>query len=159
MDITVIKRECELEFSTLLPVGLGETERVSVRKFYAAEANDVSRLAGFMDQLLNGGDFDACFEALDEQKTGDAESRLQQVMNEGKTKLLAKCRKALMRIAQRGRDAQAVLDSYEGLQFNVTVLEAPEGHGICSVCLKTFRQHCIGGTRNICMDHINPGFI
>jgi len=37
--------------------------------------------------------------------------------------------------------------------------ELPEGHGKCSVCGDVFRLHHIAGANDLCMRHINPGFL
>jgi hypothetical protein len=41
----------------------------------------------------------------------------------------------------------------------IKVIEPAEKKGICSRCLKEFDLHYIAGTTDLCMSHINPGFI
>lgn len=161
MKITIIKRKSELELSTMLNVGLGEETLVRVFSRYRSNSSTPdSQLNAFLEQLISGASFEACFDELDPEPVLDEGKNLADAIEKGKQELLSACRQILLRLAQRGREAQQTLKSFEGVDMDVAMLVPPDdSHGICSVCHQTFHHHCIGGTFNLCMDHINPNLV
>lgn len=87
---------------------------------------------------------------------GDA--ALEAALVEGEGRLLEEVRSGLLWLFLHGQKAQEVSAK---LQIGEKTITAPpdKDHGICRVCMETFRLHYIANTRDLCMKHINPMYI
>jgi len=159
MIIKVIKRGLRLQLACILAVG-PKTMRHSVhRQLNAGKKSSREAVDAFCAVAANGGDLDACFAAMEDRPDLDPKKELEDEIAAGQEELLRRTRHALQHNISCGKDAnaQAVLD---GLTVEkVEIVEPEAGKGICRVCYQTFDLHYIAGTDDLCMGHINPGYI
>lgn len=155
VNVKAIKRGRNLQLIMNLQVD-GETIPVSVdRTLHAGEKSNSEATDAFVEAMLSGASTDDCFKAMEDRPDLDPEAELQAAIRGGTQELVKRAKAALRK--QSGAAAKALRKSI--VAGEVTLVEPDENHGICRVCQEKFRLHYIAGTNDLCMAHINPGYI
>lgn len=129
LDIKVIRRELNLQITGTLQVG---REKIPLSVYCRLKGDQ------HQDEVALQKDMEATVTA-------------------GKQQLLKQAQEVLRDIIREGQEAQRMLDVLE--LGDTRMIQPSPGKGICSVCHREFDLHYIAGTADLCMKHINPGYI
>lgn len=99
-----------------------------------------------------------CFAAMDDYLDIDETAELQEFIQSGSQSLVKQANE-LVAANSSGLDGVEKSEPLEFVIGYISVVEPAENKGICRKCLKEFDLHYIAGTTDLCMSHINPGFI
>ena len=168
VDVTVVKRGRRLQLVASLHVFGVIHNLEESRILIAGKKTPDEALEAFMDALTAGAEPQSataegelvsnCFAAMEDNLDIDPSVEFYEAIENGSQALLAQAREL---IAEAGLAAgcHSELETVEFVIGQTTVVEPPENMGICSVCLREFNLHYIAGSTDLCMSHINPGFI
>lgn len=168
VDITVVKRGRSLQLVAFLTI-LGVVHKLETsRLLIAGKKTPAEALEAFMVALTAGADQQSatdegelvskCFAAMEDNLDIDPSVEFYEAIENGSQAIFAQARE-LMAVDDLVADCHSDLEPVEFVIGQTTVVEPPENMGICSVCLREFNLHYIAGTTDLCMSHINPGFI
>lgn len=161
-SLRVVRRGRKLEVSTLFRVGDFGITAASEQFLHAGKKEGREGLDGFMEALLAGKSVDAMFDAMEDRPDLDPDLERAEALERAKKEVLATVADQLHLLACAGEQAAKLRDAMLAPGFVPTIEETKtpaKGEGICRVCHKEFKLHYIGGGDDLCMDHINPGFI
>lgn len=168
IDVTVVKRGRNLQFVASVSIlGVGHKLGTS-RLLIAGKKTPDEALEAFMFALTAAAEAQSAtpedkvvlnyFAAMEDNLDIDPSEEFYEAIEKGSQALLAQA-KDLLAAVDLAADCHSELAPVEFVIGQTTVVEPPENMGICSVCLKEFDLHYIAGTTDLCMSHINPGFI
>ena len=168
VGVTVIKRGRNLQFVASVDI-LGVTHKLEARKqLKSGKKTPGEALEAFMEVLTTGAEQSStadegellsnCFAAMDDYLDIDETAELQEFIQSGSQSLVAQANELAAANVSRLDDAEKS-EPVEFVIGFISVIEPAENKGICRQCLKEFDLHYIAGTTDLCMSHINPGFI
>ena len=168
VGVTVIKRGRNLQFVASVDI-VGVTHKLEARKqLKAGKKTPGEALEAFMEVFTSGAEQNStadegellsnCFAAMDDYLDIDETAELQEFIQSGSQSLVKQANE-LVAANSSGLDGVEKSEPLEFVIGYISVVEPAENKGICRKCLKEFDLHYIAGTTDLCMSHINPGFI